>query len=145
MLVGTRDGQQQAAHFIASVTALEKRLVAAGFTVDPTDPAGWDWQSFEPVVEQWLTDSAQALAKVVFNTTMVIESSLVVVDSTLPPAIVVRLVQRLEAELRQLPTVSYMPPQVLPGHLGGLAPAVGAAELTLYRRYFSRTLADLAG
>jgi hypothetical protein len=34
---------------------------------------------------------------------------------------------------------------VMPGHQGALAPAVGAAELTLYRRYFSRRLADQAG
>ena len=145
MLVGGVDGGQQAAHFIASVAALEQRLVAAGFALDPQDPANWNWQAFGPVLEQWLTDSARALAKVVFNTTMVIESGLVVVDSILPAAIVAMLVQRLEAELRLLPAVPYVPPQVLPGHLGGLAPAMGAAELTLYRRYFSRTLADLAG
>jgi hypothetical protein len=96
-------------------------------------------------VAKWLSDSARALARLVYNTTMVMESGLVVVDSTLPPGIVARLVERLEAELRLLPTSPYVPPQVMPGHVGALAPAMGAAELTLYRRYFSRTLADLTG
>ena len=145
MLVSDAEGRLQAAHFVASVTALETRLAAAGFAVDAGDMAGWNWQSFGPVLDQWLTDSARALAKVVFNTTTVIESGLVVIDSILPVGVIVQLVQRLEAELRLLPTAPYLPPQVLPGHLGALAPAIGAAELTLYRRYFSRTLADLAG
>jgi Transcriptional regulator/sugar kinase len=145
MLVDSSDGGLQVAHFIASVTALERRLAAAGFPVDPYDPANWPWVDFGPVLDQWLDDSARALTKVVFNTQTVIESGLVVIDSTLPAPIVAQLVQRLDAQLRQLPISPYRPPQVLPGHLGALAPAIGAAELTLYRRYFSRTLADLAG
>lgn len=145
MLVDSADGSMQVAHFIASVSALERRLAAAGFSVDPYDPANWPWADFGPVLDQWLDDSAKALARVVFNTQTVIESGLAVIDSILPPPVVAQLVQRLDAQLRQLPIAPYRPPQVLPGHLGALAPATGAAELTLYRRYFSRTLADLAG
>jgi len=145
MLVSNAQGELQPAHFIASVTALEQRLTAAGIAFDPHDVTAWDWASFGPVLDQWMTDTARALAPVVFNTTMVIESQLVIVDSILPPEIVKQVVERLEAELRKLPTSPHQPPQVLPGHMGALAPAVGAAELTLYRRYFSRTLADLAG
>jgi hypothetical protein len=78
----------------------------------------------------------------VFNTTTVIETRLVVIDSILPASILAQLVERLVAELRLLPTVPYVPPQVLQGHRGALAPALGAAGLTLYRRYFSRRQAD---
>jgi len=145
MLVSDGKGQMQAAHFVASVTALENRLAEAGFVVDPSQMEQWDWAGFGPVLDRWIADSAQALAGVVFNTTRVIESGLVVLDSVLPPPIVARLVERLDAELRRLPIAPFTPPQVLSGHLGGLAPAIGASELTLYRRYFSRTLADLAG
>ncbi|MHA6689639.1 ROK family transcriptional regulator [Devosia sp. A449] len=145
MLVGDADGQQQAAHFVASVTALEAGLKAAGFTVDPDCIEDWDWVAIEPVLEQWIIASGAALARVVHNTMTVIETGLVVLDSILPAPIVARLVTQLEAELRLLPVAPHTPPQVLSGHLGRLAPAIGAAELTLYRRFFSRTLADLAG
>ncbi len=145
MLVSDGQGRPQVAHFIASVASLRTRLAAAGFHIASADPAGWDWETFGPVLEHWLTDSARALAKVVFNTATVIETRLVVLDSILPATIVAKLVERLEAELRLLPIAPYVPPQVLPGHRGGLAPAVGAAELTLYRRYFSRQLAERAG
>lgn len=144
MLVSDDAGRLEPAHFIASVTALETRLVAAGFKVEADDYASWDWPSFGPVLEQWLDDSAHALARVVFNTTTVLETGLVVLDSILPRAIVEQLVERLQAQLRLLPIAPYAPPQVVPGHLGAVAPAIGAAELTLYRRHFSRSLADLA-
>jgi predicted NBD/HSP70 family sugar kinase len=97
------------------------------------------------VLDQWIADSARALARVAFNTTTVIESGLVVVDGIMPASITARLVTQLKAELQRLPVAAFVPPQVLPGHLGALAPAMGAAQLTLYRRYFSRTLADLTG
>jgi hypothetical protein len=145
MLVSDAQGRLQSAHLIASVEALRARLAAAGIAPGPRDPAGWNWPSFGPVLDQWLNDSARALAKVVFNTGTVIETRLVVIDAILPTAIVAQLVERLERELRLLPIAAYVPPQVMPGHQGALAPAVGAAELTLYRRYFSRRLADQAG
>lgn len=145
MLVSDAQGRLQSVQFIASVAALRSRLAGAGFDTGSDDPAGWNWSGFGPVLEQWLADSARALAKVVFNTATVIETRLVVIDSILPTAILAQLVERLQAELRLLPASNYVPPQVLPGHRGALAPAVGAAELTLHRRYFSRRLADLPG
>ena len=145
MLVSDAQGRPQAAHFIASVAALRARLAEAGFETGAAEFADWNWPGFGPVLEHWLADSAKALAKVVFNTTTVIETRLVVIDSILPATIVTQLVERLEAELGLLPIAPYVPPQVLPGHRGALAPAVGAAELTLYRRYFSRRQADQTG
>lgn len=145
MLVLHGDGPLQPAHFIASVSALEQRLSAAGFLVIPGQFETWDWDAFKPVVDKWLAESANILARVVYNTTMVMETGLVVIDSTLPTALSERLVEGVREELACLQAQPYSPPQVLLGHLGGLAPARGAAELTLYRRYFSRTLADLVG
>lgn len=145
MLVSDAQGRLQPALFIASVAALRSRLAGAALDPGTLDPSDWDWSGFGPVLEQWLADSAKALAKVVFNTGTVIETRLVVLDSILPAPIVAQLVERLEMELRVLPSAPYVPPQVVPGHRGALAPAVGAAELTLYRRYFSRRLADQSG
>jgi predicted NBD/HSP70 family sugar kinase len=145
MLVGDSNGRQQPAHFTASITALVSRLEAAGIAVDANAMDAWDWTSFGPVLDQWLAVSAEALARVVFNTGTVIESGLVVVDGIMPRPIVERLVEQVSAALRQLPIAPYQPPQVMVGHIGPLAPSIGAAELTLYRRFFSRTLADIAG
>ncbi|MET3927030.1 ROK family transcriptional regulator [Devosia sp. 2618] len=144
MLVADCNGKLQPAHSIASVAALWRRLNAAGIETDIARVEDWDWSSFGVVLDQWLTETAQALAQIVFNTTMVIGSELVVVDSIVPDTIIAELVTRLSNELHALAAPTYIRPQVLAGHLGGVAPAVGAGELTLYRRYFSRSLADLA-
>lgn len=144
MLVTGADGELNAAHFTASVAALTRQLDAAGMQVDGMDLESWPWESFGVVLDQWIADSARALAMVVFNTTKVIESGLVVIDGIIPATIVERLVVAVADELNKLP-VAHHAPQVLTGHLGALAPAIGAAELTLYRRFFSRTLADLVG
>jgi predicted NBD/HSP70 family sugar kinase len=145
MLVGDSSGRQRPAHFTASIAALIQRLHAAGIQANACAIEDWDWSSFGPVLDQWLADSAEALARVVFNTATVIESDLVVVDGIMPRDIVERLVEQLEAALRQLPITPYQPPQVMVGHVGPSAPSIGAAELTLYRRFFSRTQADIAG
>jgi predicted NBD/HSP70 family sugar kinase len=144
MLVAGADGKLNAAHFTASVAALARQLAVAGMPVDDIDLEDWPWESFGAVLDQWIADSARALAMVVFNTTKVIESGLVVIDGIIPAVIVERLVVAVADELHKLP-VAHHAPQVLTGHLGALAPAIGAAELTLYRRFFSRTLADLVG
>lgn len=145
MLVRPGEGPLQPAHAIASVTALEQRLTDAGFLIIPGQFETWDWGAFAPVVDQWIADSGNILARVVYNTTMIIETGLAIIDTVLPAEIGQRLVAEVESELKRLPVQDYAPPQVLLGHLGALAPAMGAAELTLYRRFFSRTLADLVG
>lgn len=145
MLVRHGDGPLQPAHFIASVWALERRLTEAGFLFIPGQFETWDWDAFEPVIAEWISHSANILARVAYNTTMVIETGLMVIDTVLPKTIAERLVARVQIEFTRLPAQGFKAPQVRSGHLGGLAPAVGAAELMLYRRFFSRSLADLVG
>lgn len=144
MLVADMHGQLGAAHCVASTTALAGRLKAAGFVLDDAAVETWQWDDFGAVLDLWLADSARALAMVVFNTVTVIESSLVVIDGIIPAAIIDRLVAGVAAELRNLPHIPQSP-QILAGHLGSLAPSIGAAELTLYRRFFSRAITDQAG
>lgn len=137
MLVPTAHGPRMLSH-IASLSALQQHLQDAGFTLDVAEVEGWDWLAMEEQLASWMSNAARALAQVVFNTTRVIEAGLVVLDTILPPAITARLVQRLSQELDALPFFGGPPPRVLAGHLGQLAPAIGAAELPLYRRHFSR-------
>jgi hypothetical protein len=119
------------------------------------DPAGrplprgsyehWDWAGLEPILGEWIEAGAAALARVIFNTAVVIETQVAIIDGAMPRPIVERLCERITHHLAALPTASGAPPQVVNGRLGALAPAIGAAELPLYRRYLSRTLADLVG
>jgi len=129
------DGPGMARH-IAALAALEERLHRAGMDQAAADPALWDWPKIGNAVDRWIEDSAEALARVCFNTSTVIESHLVVLDSILPGPLTARLAKRLAAALAALPVPSYAPPEILVGQLGRQAPALGAAELPLFRRYF---------
>lgn len=142
MLVGQGPEAPLSAHAVASVSALAERLDKAGMHMNLADIETWDWSALEPVVAPWLEDCARALAMVVFNTNAVVEADLVVLDSVLPAAITERLVQLLSAQFERLPARRKV--AIVPGHLGRLAPALGAAELPLYRRYFSRNLLEKA-
>lgn len=139
MLVGIgADGTLRPAHDIASLTALERRLRAGGIAPDARPPADWDWQGFGPLLDSWIADSAAALARVAYNTSTVFESGLVVVDGILPRPIIERLVAAMETELARLPETGQSLPRLQAGHRGAEAPAIGAAELALYRRHFLR-------
>ena len=140
MLVDRNDERPLSAHAIASVSALVERLAAAGIAVDVADVENWDWPAIEHVVGPWIEACADALALVVFNTNAVVEASLVVVDTILPTAITARLVECLALHFERLPARRRV--SIASGHIGRLAPALGAAELPLYHRYFSRNLLE---
>ncbi|MGV3573979.1 MAG: ROK family transcriptional regulator [Devosia sp.] len=140
MLVDRNEAGPLSAHAIASASALVERLGAAGLAVDIADVENWDWTALEHVVAPWLEDCAEALALVVFNTNAVVEANLVVLDTILPTAITARLVERLAVHFERLPARRSV--SISAGHIGRLAPALGAAELPLYHRFFSRNLLE---
>lgn len=140
MFVATESSGSVPAHAIASATALVEQIKARGVEADFGSIGDWDWPRLEPVVASWIEDCARALALVVYNANAVIETGLVVIDSIFPPAITERLTQRLAEQSASLP--SPHPIEIVSGHLGRSAPALGAAELALYQRYLSRELLE---
>lgn len=143
MLVTDRNGRQEFVHLIASLYALEKRLIAAGRPVPTGNPLAWPWADLEPVASEWLEDAARALAKAIANTHAVMEFSVAVLDGAMPRPIVERLVQRVRDHTRALPVLTSDRPTIEIGRLGGGATARGAASKPIYRRYFSRDPADV--
>jgi predicted NBD/HSP70 family sugar kinase len=140
MLVGNAPGCARSAHAVASVTALAQRIEKSGATADMTKLQDWDWGALEEHVAAWIEESADALAFVIYNTNAVVEAPLVVMDTILPAEITARLVERLKAALAKLPPRRKI--SIVAGHAGRNGPALGAAELALYRRYFSRNLLE---
>ncbi|WP_338721852.1 ROK family transcriptional regulator [Devosia sp. XK-2] len=126
----------QLVHQIASLFALRARLAAAGHPSADQPIESWDLEAMAEPIESWLGDAAKALAQMVHNTSMIVEHPLIVLDTALDGTISARLLARLEAEMACLATRGFVMPRVIGGRLGRLAPAIGAAEMPLYRRYF---------
>lgn len=144
MIVTGKGGRQEFVHLIASLHALERRLLADGRPVPAGNPATWPWGELEPYASEWLEDAARALAKVVANTHAVMEFSVAIIDGAMPREIVERLVSRVREHTKALPVLTSDRPEVETGRLGGRAAAWGAALKPLYRRYFSRDTADVS-
>ena len=123
-------------HSVASLQALGQRLAAAGKPHDLAARDSWDWAAIETELDAWIADSTRALARTAFNATTMVEAPLLIIDSVLAPAITEKLVTRFTAELAALPVRAFEPPVVVKGIYGALAPAIGAAELPLFNRYF---------
>jgi predicted NBD/HSP70 family sugar kinase len=144
MLITDRHGDHNFVHLIASIYALQQRLAGAGIVVPQTTPLFWPWEEWEPHVSDWIDDAGYALAKCLMNTVAVIELNYVVIDGVMPASVTDRLIARIREHFARLPTLTFDQPTVAKGHLGGAAPATGAAYLPLYRRYFSRDLNHLS-
>ncbi|MBB4053047.1 putative NBD/HSP70 family sugar kinase [Devosia subaequoris] len=135
-LIHVDGGAPQLAHQVASLFALRARLVAAGFAEAEGPVAHWDMTAMAPHIEAWIGEAAQALAQVVHNASVIFEPPLVVLDTELGAAIGSQLAMRLQNEMGRFATRGFNPPRVVNGRHGRLSPAIGAAELPLYWRYF---------
>jgi len=79
----------------------------------------------------------------VLNAATLAEFELVVLDGALPHHVLERLVTATADRVARIGAHRFAPPQISLGNLGRAGAAQGAAMLQIYRRYFSRELADL--
>lgn len=140
MLVNGHDGKRLFGHDIASTGALARRLAAVGIAVPQGGPAEWPWGDWEPHVRPWIAEAGSAMAEIVYNTSAVIEVDLAIIDGAVPASIVGRLVTATETAIAALPQFSHPPPRLVAGTLGSRAAPLGAAQLPLFRKHFSREL-----
>ncbi|UYN99078.1 MAG: ROK family transcriptional regulator [Devosia sp.] len=133
MMVHDGSAGELFAHDAASLSALFART---GIAPGQLQSDNWVESDAAPQVRAWIEAGARVMSRVVFNTTTVIEAPLVVLDTVLAPSITRLFVERLTGELYALGVGNFTPPRIVPGRHGRLAPAIGAAELPLFRRYF---------
>lgn len=143
MLIAGEDGEPTFVHLVASIHAFETRLRKAGLTLPPGLPENWDFDAFGALTDEWLDGVARAVAIAIINAHAMLESDLAIVDSALPGPIRARLVEKVRDQLAKRPMLTSEHPPVQQGQLGGRAPAMGAALMPMYRRYFSRNAADM--
>jgi predicted NBD/HSP70 family sugar kinase len=145
MLVNCHDGGRTTGHDVASTTALARRLAAAGLSLPVGNPADWPWAEWEAHVAPWLDQAGLAMAEIVVNTAAVLEIDHVIIDSAAPQQIVERLVAATDTHLGQLISPVTRRPKLVAGKLGSRATPLGAGELVMFRKHFSRDLSDMLG
>jgi predicted NBD/HSP70 family sugar kinase len=143
MLVNGHDGHRKLGHDLASTVALCHRLKAAGISPPEGDPTEWPWADWEPQVAAWIDEAGSAMAEIIYNTAAVLELDQAIIDSAAPTEIAERLVTATDASLATLARVGVKLPRLVAGKLGNRAAPLGAAQLTMFRKHFSRDLSDM--
>lgn len=143
MLVNGHDGHRSFGHEIASTSALGRRLAEAGIELPVGNPAEWPWADWEMHVAAWVEASGSALAEIIVNTGAVLEIDHAIIDSTAPQPIIERLAAATEQALTELVVIGAKRPKLVAGTLGARATPLGAAQLTMFRKHFSRDLSDM--
>ncbi|MCG7624195.1 ROK family transcriptional regulator [Epibacterium sp. Ofav1-8] len=129
------DGREARLLDTASIRVLERRLVD-----EDIDPAVlWqqpqDWSRIAKQADQWLEETAHALARATLASCAVIDFQAVVIDGAMPPSLRNRLVARVHEELPRLDARGLFLPEVQEGRIGANASALGAAAKPLIAQY----------
>jgi predicted NBD/HSP70 family sugar kinase len=139
MLVTDRQGAARFVHEIASLYALRRRLVANGLDLPAVMTETLSPEA-ERIFVDWIEDASFAIAQTILNTATVIEFETAIVEAVLPRPGLVRLIDAIKQQIGLAPSLGRGQPAVEAGHLGRSGAAQGAAQLRLYRRFFSRDL-----
>jgi predicted NBD/HSP70 family sugar kinase len=136
IIVHDRAGRPEYLHLLASQHALELKLRRAGRSMPAS--GGGTWADIEPQLSEWIDDAGHALAQAVISTTAMAEIDLAVINGNLPKPVLERILAATAQHLDELPWLLARRPKLAAGQAGPAAAAIGAAQLLLFRRYFSR-------
>jgi predicted NBD/HSP70 family sugar kinase len=139
MLVTDRKGASRFGHEVASLFRLRRALASEGFTLNvafaDNPPSG-----AEAVLGEWIEDAGYTMAQIFLNTATVLEYEFAVLEAAVPDRVRERLLEATRRHMLSIPSLGHGVPRVDAGHLGRSGAALGAAQLRLYRRFFSREL-----
>ena len=119
----------------ASIMLLERMLKAAGRDPSPLWNSPDRWAGFEDLAEEWIGIVAKGLAQAIVSAASIIDFEHVIIDGGLPVEVRERIVAATRAEVSRYDLRGLQIPKILPGTVGHLARALGAASLPLFDKY----------
>lgn len=135
--VRNRSGQIRQLIEVASIFVLENRLRELGIDPRPLWYSASGWTDFGAPLEQWITDSADALAQAIIASASVIDFPAAIIDGGFPDWVRARIVAATRAALERYDLQGIITPEIIEGKVGDQARAVGAASLPLFARYLT--------
>ncbi len=126
-------GQRLVDH--ASLSVLERMVMAQGQDPRRLHAEGSDWSELEPALSVWIARAGRALAHAVVSTLAVIDFEGVTIDGAFPEDIRARLVREVDQQLGRLDLQGVSRPEIAAGHFGSVARALGAAAFHVSAGY----------
>lgn len=120
----------------ASLIALERRLAAHRADREFAITADYEPHDTEDlIVDEWLAESAEAIAQLISGACSVIDFPLVIIDGKLPLSMKSGVIAGVSTALDALPLSGLIRPNVVAGTLSHRARALGAASLPLSKKF----------
>jgi predicted NBD/HSP70 family sugar kinase len=135
MPVPDRDGRMCQLIDLASISVLEKALIAHGHDASHLWTQPDDWGDLGQLLEQWIEEAARGLAHAILAASAVIDFEAAVIDGWLPVSVRARVVERTRDHLAALDSEGLSLPEVGEGTVGRHARALGGASLPLAKRF----------
>ncbi|WP_417425573.1 ROK family transcriptional regulator [Hoeflea sp.] len=129
----------------ASIMLLERMLQAEGRDPSALWHSPGNWEGFEDLVEEWIGIVARGLAQAVVSAASIIDFEHVIIDGGLPVPIRERIVAATRSETSNYDLRGLQMPVILPGTVGILARALGAASLPLFDKFLIDRNTQLGG
>ncbi|MFK0385427.1 MULTISPECIES: ROK family transcriptional regulator [Rhizobium/Agrobacterium group] len=130
-----QDGKPVQLLKIASIFVLENMLREEGIDPRPLWFSPDEWIDFGEPLEQWIRNTAAALAQAVIAAASIIDFSSVIIDGGFPDWVRKRIVVATQLALGLHDLQGVMIPEIIEGEVGSQARAVGGASLPLFSRY----------
>jgi predicted NBD/HSP70 family sugar kinase len=130
-----KDGETRQLLDIASIFVLENMLRERGIDPQPLWYSADDWIDFGEPLEQWIQDSAAAMAQAIIAAASIVDFGAAVIDGGFPDWVRKRLVAATIAEVARLDLQGVIIPDIIEGKVGSQARAVGGASLPIFARY----------
>jgi predicted NBD/HSP70 family sugar kinase len=122
---------------VASIFVLENMLRGRGIDPQPLWYSADDWIDFGEPLEEWIQDTAKALAQAIVAAASIIDFSAAVIDGGFPDWVRERLVRATIAEADKLDLQGVVMPDIIEGAVGSQARAIGGASLPIFARYLT--------
>ncbi len=127
----------------ASITVLERMLKAHGRDPSVLWDSPDDWGEIDDLALAWVDIVARGLAQAIVSSVSVMDFEAAIIDGSLPERFREAIVEATRREVEKFDLRGLTLPTILPGSIGSLARALGAASLPLFDKYLidQKTLA----
>jgi len=119
----------------ASIMLLERMLRASGRDPSPLWNSPDHWTGFDDLVQEWIAIVARGLAQAIVSSAAVIDFEHAIIDGGLPAEIREKIVEATRAEVALYDLRGLAVPKIIPGTVGHLARALGAASMPLFDKF----------
>lgn len=135
LMVPAPDGATRPLIELASLSALERRLLARGHDPRHIWEQPNDWNVSEDLLDDWLDSASGGLGHAIRSAQTILDLDAVLIDGWMPRPVLAALRDRIERRLDGHDLSGINRPQLVTGTVGPDARSLGAASLPLSARF----------